>query len=89
MSMETCTMPRSVIKARSVISRRSDILEWTIRLNREVFINNRNESAVSLSTTLGTSAVAVPTSAVDFTPRILPYHVLALPPEIRRIVWQK
>ena len=27
--------------------------------------------------------------AVDFTPRILPYHVLALPPEIRRIVWQK
>ena len=27
--------------------------------------------------------------AVDFTPRILPYHVLALPPEIHRIVWQK
>jgi starch phosphorylase len=28
-------------------------------------------------------------AAMDFTPRILPYHVLALPPEIRRIVWQK
>jgi starch phosphorylase len=27
--------------------------------------------------------------AIDFTPRILPYHVLALPPEIRQIVWQK
>ncbi len=27
--------------------------------------------------------------AIDFTPRILPYNVLALPPEIRQIVWQK
>src|SRR5271166_2436694 len=25
----------------------------------------------------------------DFTPRVLPYHALALPTEIRRIVWQK
>jgi starch phosphorylase len=28
-------------------------------------------------------------ATVDFTPRILPYHALALPPEITRIVWQK
>lgn len=28
-------------------------------------------------------------AAADFTPRILPYHALALPPEIRRIIWQK
>ena len=27
--------------------------------------------------------------AADFTPRILPYHVLALPPEVRRILWQR
>lgn len=27
--------------------------------------------------------------AADFTPRILPYHVLAPPPEIRRILWQR
>jgi starch phosphorylase len=28
-------------------------------------------------------------AAGDFTPRILPYHPLALPTEIRRIIWQK
>jgi starch phosphorylase len=28
-------------------------------------------------------------AAGDFTPRILPYHALALPTEIRRIKWQK
>ncbi len=28
-------------------------------------------------------------AAADFTPRIRPYHVLALPAEIRRIVWQR
>ena len=28
-------------------------------------------------------------SAGDFTPRVLPYHVLALPTEIDRVVWQK
>ena len=27
--------------------------------------------------------------AGDFTPRVLPYHALALPTEIRRIVWQR
>jgi starch phosphorylase len=27
--------------------------------------------------------------ASDFTPRVLPYHALALPTEIRRIVWQR
>ena len=27
--------------------------------------------------------------ASDFTPRILPYHPLALPVELRRIIWQK
>lgn len=25
----------------------------------------------------------------DLTPRILPYHVLALPPQVRRILWQR
>ena len=36
-------------------------------------------------------ATCVPASrpAGDFTPRILPYHELALPTEIRRIVWQR
>ena len=28
-------------------------------------------------------------TAADFTPRILPHHVLALPTEIRRMIWQK
>jgi hypothetical protein len=28
-------------------------------------------------------------SAADFTPRILPYHALAPPTEIHRILWQK
>jgi starch phosphorylase len=28
-------------------------------------------------------------AAGDFTPRVLPYHELALPTEIRRIIWQK
>ena len=28
-------------------------------------------------------------AAGDFTPRVLPYHALALPTEIRRIVWQR
>jgi starch phosphorylase len=28
-------------------------------------------------------------AAGDFTPRVLPYHALVLPTEIRRIVWQK
>jgi starch phosphorylase len=28
-------------------------------------------------------------AAGDFTPRVLPYHALALPTEIRRITWQK
>jgi starch phosphorylase len=28
-------------------------------------------------------------AAGEFTPRVLPYHALALPTEIRRIVWQK
>ncbi len=27
--------------------------------------------------------------AVDFTPRVFPFHALALPTEIRRILWQK
>ena len=27
--------------------------------------------------------------ACDFTPRVLPFHPLALPTEIRRIVWQR
>lgn len=27
--------------------------------------------------------------AADFMPRILPYHVLALPPEVRRISWRR
>jgi hypothetical protein len=26
---------------------------------------------------------------LDFTPRILPHHALALGPEVCRIVWQK
>jgi starch phosphorylase len=28
-------------------------------------------------------------AAADFTPRVLPYHVLALPTDIGRVIWQK
>jgi starch phosphorylase len=36
-------------------------------------------------------AASIPANrpAEDFTPRVLPYHELALPTEIRRIVWQR
>jgi starch phosphorylase len=44
-----------------------------------------NHSAVHLYT-IRTPAIR---PAANFTPRVLPYHPLALPPEIHRIVWQR
>jgi starch phosphorylase len=33
--------------------------------------------------------VATGRPAADFTPRVLPYHELALPVEVPRILWQR
>ncbi len=38
---------------------------------------------------LYSTRTAATRATADFTPRILPYHPLALPPEIHRIVWQR
>lgn len=51
---------------------------------------HRTESAPSKSGSY-TFSIQTPAArpATDFTPRALPHHPLALPPEIGRIVWQK
>jgi len=45
MSIDTCTMLRRVIRARSVIINRSDILERTILFTRGFFMRMRREPA--------------------------------------------
>ena len=50
MSIETCTMPRRIIRARSVIISRSVIREWTILFIAGLFISLRSESAGTRST---------------------------------------
>lgn len=42
-------------------------------------------------TAQGTFSIRTPATrdAVGFAARILPYHVLAPPPEVRRILWQR
>ena len=59
MSIETCTMPRSVIRARSVIMSRSAIRAWTILFICGVFISLRKASAGTRNTCVASSAMAV------------------------------
>ena len=58
-SMETCTMPRRIISARSVIIRRSAIRAWTTLSIAGLFISLRSASAGTRKTCVASSAMAV------------------------------